>query len=95
MQFLAIAIYRGIVAGEPTGSLDLQVRYLVADSEEAARQDLEQETPEKYSNHHGELVSWELRKVMCIEEVADIPGAAAGEELIGFVANAKELCELV
>lgn len=90
-QFLAIAVYRCLVAGKPSGSLDVSVRFFEAESEMEVRKKLSHDVRETYENPDGEQVAWELRQVMAVEEFA---GPESGDEVVGFIAEVDEFGKL-
>jgi hypothetical protein len=90
-RYFAIAVYRSLVAGKPTGSLDIQVRYYLAESEQRVRDLLHGEERHSYENPRGEVVEWELRAIMDVEEAAELE---TGEEIVGFIVGPEELAEL-
>jgi hypothetical protein len=90
-QYLAIVVYRCLVAGSPEGSLDIQVRWYDARDETSVRTTIAAEPILSYKNSDGETVSWELAEVMAVEPFAP---KDSGEEVIGFIASVRELTEL-
>ena len=90
-RYLAIAIYRGVVADAPTGSLDIQTCCVEGRTEEDVVRRLRDSRSQGYENSDGERVTWELCEIMAIEELGQIE---PGDELIGFVAGVDELREL-
>lgn len=91
-QFLAIAIYRCLIEGESTRSLDLQVRHFRAPSADAVRRLLGEAGPEAHKNDAGETVLWELRAIMAVEEFVE---GESGDEVVGFIAEMDEFEALV
>ena len=89
---LAIVAYRGLVAGQTSGSIDVSVRWFDETDEERIRKLIESESSHSYRNSDGELVSWELVSILAIEEFAS---TQSGEEVIGFIASADELTALI
>ena len=89
---LAIIAYRGLIAGESCGSVDISVRWFVETDEERIRQLVESESSHSYRNSEGELISWELVEILAIEEISS---TESGEEVVGFIASADELAALV
>jgi len=86
-QWLAIAVYRCEVAGSPTESLDIQVRFFEFDREYQVEDVLRSEAPATYLNGDGESVTWPLAGVLSIQEFSNYKH---GDELIGFIAQASE-----
>jgi hypothetical protein len=96
-KYLAIVIYRCLVKGEPTGSLDVQTRYYEAESEDAVRSVLANEESVSYTNSDGDQVAWELRETMNVGELSAevvLNGVNSGDELIGFITDISNLLEL-
>ena len=89
--WLAIAAYRCVVAGEPSGSVDVQVRRFEAGDADAVRDRLAAEPPCEYQNSDGETVRWDLADVFAVEP---FDGGEGGDELIGFIAGAGYLAAL-
>ncbi len=87
-QFLAIVVYKCLVAGVPTQSLDFQVRWFEADDETAVNVLIEREPTQSYLNPYGEEVTWELFGVFAIDSFA--PGRS-GDEVVGFISSIQEL----
>ena len=91
-QFFAVVVYRGVVAGKPTGSLDFQTRRFELGTESEVVSALENEEPFNYQNGDGEEVKWEFRRVMAIAEVGRCD---PGDEVVGFIAKIEELQDLL
>src|SRR3954471_12680086 len=81
-RWLAIVAYRCEVAGERTDSIDIQVRYLEADSEEEVESRLKAQPICSYENNDGELVTWPLVGVLAAEPFSHQPD---GTEVVGFI----------
>lgn len=92
MPFLAITAYRCDVAGEPTDSLDIQVRYFERGTVREIEEALRSEPPHSYENESGETVSWPLANILAIEGF-DKP--KSGAEVIGFITGANEFAKWV
>jgi hypothetical protein len=90
MPYLAMAAYRCEVAGEPTDSLDIQVRYFDQTSQRKVEEPLRSEPPHSYANEAEEAVTWPLAGVLAIEEF-DEP--KSGAEIIGFITGAHEFAK--
>ena len=91
MPILVIAAYHCEVAGEPTESVDYQVRYFCSDSIDEVWQRLRSEPPETYKNCDGEDVMWVFDDTVAVEFE---PAFADGAEVIGFIAGRpRELAE--
>lgn len=80
-----------MVDGQPSGSLDISTRWYLADSEEEVRQQVAEEGGHSYQNSDGQQVAWQLRHIMAVEP---FPAANSGDEVIGFIADLRELEEL-
>jgi len=83
---IAIAVYRCEVAGIPTDSLDVQVRYF-DDAEIDVAAFLSAEPTHSYLNDKGELVTWPLVEITAIETFAEPKN---GREVAGFIAGADQ-----
>jgi hypothetical protein len=82
MPVLVIAAYHCEVAGDPTESVDYQVRYFASDSVDDVMCRLRTEQPVSYKNPDGEEVRWifdDTVAVQCDPELVD------GAEIIGFI----------
>ena len=90
-QYLAIVAYRCLVAGLPTGKLDIQVQWHDVDDETSVRSSIADEPIHTYNNSDGETVSWELAEVLAVEPFSP---EDSGEEVVGFIASTRELTEL-
>ena len=82
MPILVIAAYHYEVAGEPTDSMDYQVRYFASNSIGAVLLRLRSELPETYKNSDGEEVKWVFHDTVAVEFDPDF---ADGAEVIGFI----------
>ena len=82
MPTLVIAAYSCEVAGEPTDSIDYQVRFFESNDVEAIASRLRLEEPIAYKNCNGEDVRWIFDETMAVE--VD-PRFDDGAELIGFI----------
>ena len=89
---LAIVAYRGLIAGESCGSVAISVCWFDMTDELRIRQLIESESSHCYKNSDGETVSWELVEILAIEEFSSTD---PGEEVVGFIASADELANLV
>lgn len=92
MPFLAMAAYKCDVAGEPTDSLDIQVRYFERGTVREIEEALRSESPHSYENESGEIVSWPLANILAIESF-DKP--RSGAEVNGFITGASEFAKRV
>ena len=81
MAILVIAVYHCEVAGEPTESLDYQVRYFTSNSIEEVMSRLRDEQPQTYSNDKGQEVRWIFDDTAAVEFDPEIKD---GAEIIGF-----------
>ncbi len=88
---LAIVAYRGLIAGQSCGSVDISVRWFSETDQQRIRQLVEASPSHSYRNSDGELVSWELVEILAIEAFESVE---PGEEVVGFIASADELAEL-
>jgi hypothetical protein len=89
-RWLAIVAYRCEVAGAPTESIDIQVRYLEAESAEEVEAMLTAQPICSYENNDGELVTWPLVGVVAAERFTHEPD---GEEVIGFIRGFDEIAK--
>jgi hypothetical protein len=90
-QFLAVVAYRCLVAGVPSGSIDLQVKWFDVADDSIVRQLIEADPVHAYKNSDDETVSWELAEVFSVEPFSP---TRSGEEVAGFIANTSELVDL-
>ena len=90
-QFLAIVAYRSLVAGTPNNSLDIQVRWFLANDAEEVRRKITADPLHSYENTDGDTVTWELAEIFQIEPFAP---QQSGDEVVGFIAKMSELIEL-
>lgn len=90
-QFLAVVAYRCLVAGVPSDSIDLQVRWFDVADESTVRQLIEAEPICAYKNRDDETVTWELAQIFSVEPFAP---RKSGEEVIGFIASSGEIADL-
>jgi len=86
-RWLAIVAYRCEVAGEPTDSIDIQVRYLEAESEDHVESLLKAQPVCSYENNDGEEVTWPLIDVLASEPFLQEPD---GGEVVGFITGCHE-----
>src|SRR6476620_6079054 len=86
-RWLAIVAYRCEVAGTPEDSIDIQVRYLEAESEEEVESLLKAQPICSYENSDGELVTWPLVDVLAAEPFSRDPD---GSEVVGFITGCHE-----
>ena len=86
-RWLAIVAYRCEVAGTPDDSIDIQVRYLEAESEEEVEAQLKSQPICSYENNEGELVTWPLVGVLAAETFSHEPD---GSEVVGFITGCHE-----
>ncbi len=82
MPILVIAAYHCEVAGEPTGSVDYQVRYFNSDSLEEVRSRLHSEEPQAYKNVYKQEVRWLFDNTVAVEFEPELED---GKEVIGFI----------
>ena len=85
--WLAIIAYRCEVAGEPTDSIDVQVRYLEAESVKDVESQLKAQPVCSYENQYGELVTWPLVGMLSAEPFLHEPD---GSEVVGFITGCHE-----
>jgi len=86
-QFLAIAVYRCEVAGSPTDSIDVQVRYFPHGDSEEILNFLATEELHSYANGDGELVSWPFVSLVAVSEVEN---PTVGQEVSGFITGTDQ-----
>jgi hypothetical protein len=84
---VAIAVYRCEVAGKPTDSNDVRVRYFESGTVAEIEQRLLGEPPESYANDRGETVSWPIARIMAMEAVEN---PTDGAEIVGFITGCEE-----
>ena len=82
MPILVIAAYHCEVAGEPTESVDYQVRHFASDSLDDVMSRLRSEKPQAYKNADGEEVRWIFDDTVAVEFD---PHFTDGAEVIGFI----------
>ena len=82
MGTFAIVKYHCEVAGEPTESVDYQVRHFDSSCAADVANRIKGEKPQEYKNSDGEIVHWIFDDIMAIEED---PKYTDGEEIIGFI----------
>lgn len=85
--WLAIVAYRCEVAGAPTDSIDIQVRYFTADCVEEIESQIRLEPIHSYTNPIGELVTWPLIGVLAADRINE---QADGCEVVGFITGCHE-----
>lgn len=80
-----------MIAGVPSGTLDIQVRWFSATDDEEVRRLITDDPIHSYKNSDEETVTWELVQIFAIEpfEPRD-----SGDEVVGFIAETSELTEL-
>jgi hypothetical protein len=86
-RWLVIVAYRCEVAGTPTDSIDIQVPYLEAESEEEIEARIHADSIQSYTNNDGEIVVWPLIGMMATETFAHEPD---GSEVVGFITGCHE-----
>jgi hypothetical protein len=82
MPILVIAAYHCEVAGDPTDSVDYQVRYFAADSIDEVISRLRAESLQTYKNADGQEVRWIFDGTVAVEFNPDFTD---GTEVIGFI----------
>jgi hypothetical protein len=82
MPILVVAAYHCEVEGDPTDSVDYQVRYFMSDSIDEVMMRLGTEQPVTYKNLDGQEVRWVFDDTVAVE--VD-PKLSDGEEIIGFI----------
>jgi hypothetical protein len=82
MPILVIAAYHCEVAGEPTESVDYQVRHFASDSVDEVMSRLRNEQPQTYRNADGQEVRWIFDGTVAVEHD---PVFKDGAEIIGFI----------
>ena len=86
---IAIALYRCEVAGTPTDSLDVQVRYF-DDPTVDIESYLQSQPTQSYSNDQGEVVTWPFVAVTSIE---DLRTPKNGQEIAGFITGHQQFAK--
>ncbi len=89
-RWFAIVAFRCEVAGKSTDSIDIQVRYLEADSIEEINARMHAEPIQSYENNDGELVEWPLVGVLAAEPFSHEPD---GSEVVGFITGCHEFAK--
>lgn len=89
-RWLAIVAYRCEVAGAPSDSLDIQVRYFEAESKEEIEDRLIAQPTCSYENEDGDQVTWPLVGLLAAEEFSHEPD---GSEIVGFIAGRDEFSQ--
>ena len=89
-RWLAIVAYRCEVAGTPSDSIDIQVRYLEAESEDHVESLLKAQPVCTYENIDGEVVAWPLVGVLASELFSHEPD---GGEVVGFITGCHEFAK--
>jgi hypothetical protein len=84
-KWYAIVEYGCEVAGKPSDSRDIQVKYYELETEEEVVKAITSEARHTYPNISGEPVSWQFRRILMIREN---PNFHHGAELIGYVSGA-------
>jgi hypothetical protein len=89
-RWLAIVAYRCEVAGKPADSIDIQVRYLEAESEDHVGELMKAQPVCSYENEYGEIVTWPLVDVLAAEPFSHDPD---GSEVVGVIAGCHEFAK--
>jgi hypothetical protein len=84
MPLLVIAAYHCEIAGEPTDSVDYQVRYFESDLVDEVASRLRAEAPQTYMNPNREEVRWIFDETVAVERN---PVFTDGTEVIGFITS--------
>ena len=84
---VAIAVYRCEVAGQPTESIDIRVRFFESGTFAEIEQRLMGEPAESYANDRGETVSWPIARIMAMETFEN---PVDGAEIVGFITGCEE-----
>ena len=87
MPILVIAAYHCEVAGEPTESVDYQVRHFASDSIDEVMTRLRAEQPQTYRNVAGQEVKWIFDDTVAVEFD---PEFKDGAEVIGFITENRK-----
>ncbi len=88
---LAIAAYRCLIAGIPSNTLDIKILWYPDSNIDEIRQRIREEPFSSYENSDGDTVTWELVEIFSIEPLEP---KWPGDEVIGFIADTDELCDL-
>ncbi len=88
-RYVALVVYGCTIAGEASGSVDVQVRVVDADSVEGVEQELRAEPIHEYENEYGESVSWPLVSVLDVKPLS--AAAESGTEVAGAIFTLAEL----
>jgi hypothetical protein len=91
-NYYAIVVQRCFVAGKPTGSIDVSAYYFLAESEDDVRAAIHSRHPFSYEGAEGDGVTWELLRIMSIDERSEL---ISGDEVTGFITSVDELCGFV
>lgn len=89
----AIVIYRCLVEGKPTSSVDIQVRWFESSEPKLIWEQIKAEAPRQYKNAEDQWVVWDLVQVAAIEHVQ--ARAKDGDEVVGFIANMDEISQWI
>jgi len=88
---VALVTYGCTVAGEPSDSVDFQVRLFDSDSIADVAAQLRAEPPHEYKNGDGEIVSWPLASILDIQRLS--PEAQSGAEVAGTITSLGQLAQ--
>jgi hypothetical protein len=87
---LVIAAFRCEVAGKPTDSIDIQVRYFATGTAAEIEERLRSQETVSYLNGAGETVSWPFVAVLAIEPFGT---PLDGREVVGFITGHREFAK--
>ncbi|QDV75897.1 hypothetical protein [Botrimarina mediterranea] len=91
-NYYAIVVQRAVVAGKPTGSIDVSAYYFLAESKENVRAAIHSQHPFSYEGAEGDEVIWELLRILSIDERSEL---ISGDEVTGFITSVDELSGFV
>jgi hypothetical protein len=81
--------YRCEVAGVPTDSIDIQVRYFDDPTTDIASF-LREEPVHSYLNDHDEVVTWPIVDILALQDMAQPQN---GREVVGFITGCDEFAK--
>ncbi len=91
-DYYAMVVHRATIAGRPTGSLDVSTYFYRAVSESDVRSLIESSQPLRYVGGEGDDVTWELVRILSIDECHSLE---SGDEVTGLITSNDELAALV
>ena len=90
--YYAMVLFRALIDGTPTGSLDLSAFYYDAESEDEVLARIEGDEPLTYRGAEGDEVTWELVRILSIDACHDLD---SGDEVTGIIVERGEWAELL